>query len=793
MYIGTTGVAINRGSAALTLAGITLTTPDIGAATASGVTLTSTNTTQTTTSAALSVVGNSLTTGTGIYTASSSLSSGALIDLAVTGTAAATGQKGINISLSGTNGSSAQTTYGAYISNTHAGSGTNVGLYATASGGGTQKNYAGIFDAGQILMGLTSVSTDAKLSLSNTISSNGSTSAIAGIHGDYTFNNGGNASYVQVGNRFVFNNAPTTNPNTMAGEIIRTVDNTALANTVRGIDITSNAGSNTAGTNTGLRATGATFGVQGITSGLAGGVSVPAALYGENDGTTLGDILRLYSTSVTSAPSFASFFHSTTAFSGTGLLMNFASGSGSYSGNYIDLKNNNTTVFKVDSNGVPSVGLGSTASTNAVCSSLANTTSPTAKVAYELRDCSSSPAADYAEMYPVEKGITYGDIVMTGTKSVMTYDTTDGNIDWNKEKGSVSKLIKSNGEYQSNVIGIISDNYGDFSSTGNNIKKEDNPMPVALSGRVPVKISNNSESIKYGDYLTTSDDEGMAMKATGPGFAIGKALSEWNPGDGKNTVMVFIDQGYYNGSSIDNKQTTNGLTFSTVDGVQNIIFEAQTEFVLPPIWNSDTAGFAIIKKGSKKVDVTFDNSYAVEPVVTASISFEKGDNMTDDTTQQFLDEGIASIVTSKSQNGFTIAINKTATKDIRFSWIAFAVKDAKIFESIVPGLVIDNSNPISTPTSALTPSVDTSSSPSPSSISNTTPTSTPDTTSTPADTGSSGEAMQEIIPVTDQTPTTDTTPSPTTTSTPESASTQTSPNTTSTPDSTPSPSQTQTQ
>jgi hypothetical protein len=33
MYIGTTSVAINRGTAALTLAGITLTTPDIGAAT----------------------------------------------------------------------------------------------------------------------------------------------------------------------------------------------------------------------------------------------------------------------------------------------------------------------------------------------------------------------------------------------------------------------------------------------------------------------------------------------------------------------------------------------------------------------------------------------------------------------------------------------------------------------------------------------------------------------------------------------------------------------------------------
>ena len=40
MYIGTTGVAINRGSAALTLAGITLTTPVLGAASATSINLT---------------------------------------------------------------------------------------------------------------------------------------------------------------------------------------------------------------------------------------------------------------------------------------------------------------------------------------------------------------------------------------------------------------------------------------------------------------------------------------------------------------------------------------------------------------------------------------------------------------------------------------------------------------------------------------------------------------------------------------------------------------------------------
>ena len=60
------------------------------------------------------------------------------LTLSTTSTAAASNaQKMLNISLNGVNSTSAQTTYGAYISNTHTGTtSTNVGLYATASGGG---------------------------------------------------------------------------------------------------------------------------------------------------------------------------------------------------------------------------------------------------------------------------------------------------------------------------------------------------------------------------------------------------------------------------------------------------------------------------------------------------------------------------------------------------------------------------------------------------------------------------------------------------------------------------------
>lgn len=71
------------------------------------------------------------------------LAGGSALKLVSTSTAAASNaQKMFEIALSGTNGTSAQTTYGAYISNTHAGTtSSNVGLYATASGG-TNINFA---------------------------------------------------------------------------------------------------------------------------------------------------------------------------------------------------------------------------------------------------------------------------------------------------------------------------------------------------------------------------------------------------------------------------------------------------------------------------------------------------------------------------------------------------------------------------------------------------------------------------------------------------------------------------
>jgi hypothetical protein len=186
------------------------------------------------------------------------------------------------------------------------------------------------------------------------VNEDGSTGAgVAGIHEVFTMNPT-SGTPVQVGNRLTISNTTGSVASTQVGQIIRMTDSTSsLANTVRGLEVVASVGTNTAGSNTGIRATGATFGVQGITTGLAGGVFAPAALYGETQGTTQGDALRLYSTTLTSAPALATFFHDTSTFTGTGLLMDLGSSNATYfTGKFVDFKKGGTSRFNVDNAGV---------------------------------------------------------------------------------------------------------------------------------------------------------------------------------------------------------------------------------------------------------------------------------------------------------------------------------------------------------------------------------------------------------------------------------------------------------
>ncbi len=97
---------------------------------------------------------------------------------------------------------------------------------------------------------------------------------------------------------------------------------------------------------------------------------------------------------------------------------------------------------------------------------------------------------------------------------------------------------KSSKAYDTSVIGIIS------TDPSLELKKEKGQLPLALTGRVPVKASAENGAIKPGDLLTTSNTPGHVMKCNDKlkcyGAIVGKALSSLDEGTGKVIAIVTL-------------------------------------------------------------------------------------------------------------------------------------------------------------------------------------------------------------------------------------------------------------
>jgi len=73
-----------------------------------------------------------------------------------------------------------------------------------------------------------------------------------------------------------------------------------------------------------------------------------------------------------------------------------------------------------------------------------------------------------------------------------------------------------------------------------------NGVILSLSGQVQVKVSTDNGQILVGDFLTSSDIPGVAMKATKPGRVVGIALE--NYGDlGIGKILMFMDPHWQGG------------------------------------------------------------------------------------------------------------------------------------------------------------------------------------------------------------------------------------------------------
>ena len=221
--------------------------------------------------------------------------------------------------------------------------------------------------------------------------------------------------------------------------------------------------------------------------------------------------------------------------------------------------------------------------------------------------------ADLAEIYPTnDNTLVAGEVVSLDPE--MSYG------------------VKRSGKaYDNKVLGIISTEpalviggKGDEGVTG---------VAVALSGRVPVKVSTENGVIKAGDLLTSSSTPGVAMRATKTGSTIGIAMNGFAD-ESEGTVIVFVKNGQSNGSKlaemmsgIDLRSTeyntavltnlilkNNELATGSAD-ISEVMTDrlvAGMEIITPRITTQDilATGMFVMqdKEGNEKVKITSDGN-----------------------------------------------------------------------------------------------------------------------------------------------------------------------------------------
>lgn len=218
----------------------------------------------------------------------------------------------------------------------------------------------------------------------------------------------------------------------------------------------------------------------------------------------------------------------------------------------------------------------------------------------DITDCTGSPG-DYAEQYgTTDASISAGDLVVldSSKQSVQT-------IDDQGYKGSKSWVLKSAKANDSTVVGIVSTQPNDV--IGENFTVDENPRPIALSGRVPVNVTNENGPIHGGDFITTSSTPGKGMKAKLAGRVIGMALSDFDDVDGQ--VIVQIDNTWYAGGLLSNDGTSSVFTDSLIvspvkeASVNTPTFDSFGLQLRGSAWNNDQSQTVQMMMQNKVTDV----------------------------------------------------------------------------------------------------------------------------------------------------------------------------------------------
>ena len=223
---------------------------------------------------------------------------------------------------------------------------------------------------------------------------------------------------------------------------------------------------------------------------------------------------------------------------------------------------------------------------------------------------------DIAETYPISEDASAGDIMMVGP---------DGKLKKATDRAGLIGVVSSEPAI------LLEGPVAFFGSQINNQTlehKTGSMAPIALAGRVPVKVSAEGGPIKPGDRITISSAPGVGMKATTSGQTVGIALEPYDSGEiGK--IIVFINLGYSkldsglsqaldgNGGLIVDQASGKMKSSYTLDMDNNDIINARKILSASGLWSIDENGKLIVQEiETKKLTVTGQQGITIYDRVT---------------------------------------------------------------------------------------------------------------------------------------------------------------------------------
>jgi len=253
--------------------------------------------------------------------------------------------------------------------------------------------------------------------------------------------------------------------------------------------------------------------------------------------------------------------------------------------------------------------------------------------------CTTNDLTDIAENYGTsDASIAAGDVVaVSSTTDAREITTPDG-------LASKAYIEKASRQNAASTIGIVSTN--PQIKLGEEIfSASENPRPVALSGRVQVKVNNENGSIKRGDPISVSSTAGVATKANESSeITIGTAMESFDGTSGK--IIVFVN--------LSHKFPTASLRELASSGAihaESLTVEGDALFKGVIRGNDKFAGKVMLPAGQTQIRV--DKSWDSDPAsIVLTPSFD------------------AKVWTSAvDKNGFTINVDSASIQDENISWI----------------------------------------------------------------------------------------------------------------------------